>query len=292
MKLELLKFTEVDNYPSGSAIEFHEGAIYLAGDDARDILVMNRKWKNRRLIPLIQSAKKRLPKKAKLDLEAMSVIRVADQPQLLILGSGSAPPRNRAILVNLKDHAIATIDVAPFYERLLNSGVPALNIEGATTVGERLVLANRGNKSQPVNHLIITTTDFYNSQDTAPLQVIRIELPAAGESSRISGLAYSVRHDCLLYTLSTEDIANTLDDGPIGKSYLGKVDNLLQKIGPEKTSLQLDELLDLSVADKAFAGYKVESVCIQSEKNHSMKIHLAADNDTGVSYLFKARLEL
>ncbi|HLB30939.1 MAG TPA: hypothetical protein VJN91_05370, partial [Gammaproteobacteria bacterium] len=101
---------------------------------------------------------------------------------------------------------------------------------------------------------------------------------------------YSAKHDCLLYTLSTEDTANTTDDGPIGKSYLGKVDNFLQKIGPEKTSLKFNELLDLSAADEAFKGYKIESVCIP-EKNHSMKIHLAADNDTGVSYLFKARLE-
>lgn len=292
MKLKLLKFTEIENYPSGSAIEFHEGEIYLAGDDARDILVMNRKWKQRRLIPLIRSAKKRLPKKAKLDLEAMSLIPVADQPHLLILGSGSGPPRNRAILVNLKDHAVSMIDVAPFYERLENSGVPALNIEGAATVGERLVLANRGNKSQPVNHLIITSADFFNRQDTAPLQVIRVEMPSTGESSRISGLAYSARHDCLLCTLSTEDTGNAIDDGLIGKSYLGRIDNFLQQIGPENTVLKLNELLDLTEADKAFCGYKIESVCIQSEKNRSMKIHLPADNDTGVSYLFKARLEL
>jgi hypothetical protein len=292
MKLKLLNTTEIKDYPSGSALEFHEGVIYLAGDDARDLLVMNRKWKKRRLIPLVQSAEKRLPKKAKLDLEAMSLIQFAEQPHLLILGSGSAPLRNQAILVNLENRAVASIDITLFYERLRNSGVPALNIEGAATVGERLVLANRGNKSQPVNHLIITTTDFFNRQDTAPLQVVRAALPSTGESSRISGLAYSARHDCLLYTLSTEDTTNPIDDGPIGKSYLGKVENFLQKIVPENTRLELDELLDLSEADKAFARYKIESVCIQSERNQSMKIHLAADNDTGVSYLFKARLEL
>jgi len=290
MKLKLLYSTEIEGYPSGSAMEFYADRIYLAGDDARDLLVMNRKWKKRKSIPLLHSSEKRLPKKIKMDLESMSHIQVAGQPHLLILGSGSAAPRNKAILVNLKDNAVAMIDISPFYERLRNSGVPPLNIEGAATVHEHLVLANRGNKSQPDNHLIITSADFFNRQDTAPLQVMRVEMPSAGESSRVSGLTYSAKHDCLLYTLSTEDTANTTDDGPIGKSYLGKVDNFLQKIGPEKTSLKFNELLDLSAADEAFKGYKIESVCIP-EKNHSMKIHLAADNDTGVSYLFKARLE-
>ena len=292
MKLKLLYSTEIEGYPSGSAMEFYADRIYLAGDDARDLLVMNRKWKKRKLITLFQSEEQRIPKKAKTDLEAMSIIQVDEKPHLLILGSGSAPPRNQAILLNLKNHAVTLIDISPFYERLRNSGIPALNIEGAATVQQHLVLANRGNKSRPGNHLMITSTDFFNRQDTAPVQLLRVELPETEAFSRLSGITYSEKHQCLLCTISTEDTRNAIDDGPIGKSYLGRIEHFSGKVDRAEDPVKIKELLDLSAADKAFEGYKIESVCIQSEQDRSMKLHLVADNDTGVSYMFKARLEL
>ena len=291
MRLELLNLSEIEGYPSGSAMEFHDDTIYLAGDDARDLLVMNKQWKKRKLISLFQSEEQRISKKTKADLEAMSLIWVDEKPHLLILGSGSAPPRNQAILVNLKNHAVTFIDISPFYERLRNSGVPALNIEGAATVQQHLVLANRGNKSQPGNHLIITSTDFFNRQDTVPMQLIRVELPVTEAFSRLSGITYSEKHQCLVCNVSTEDTPNATDDGPIGKSYLGRIEHFSGKIDRAEDPVSIMELFDLAAADKAFRGFKIESVCIQSEQDHSMKLHLVADNDTGVSYMFKARLE-
>jgi hypothetical protein len=52
----------------------------------------------------------------------------------------------------------------------------------------------------------------------------------------------------------------------------------------------VNELIDLPSADEQFKGYKIESVCIQSEKDHSMKLQMVADNDTGSSYLFKVQV--
>ena len=46
----------------------------------------------------------------------------------------------------------------------------------------------------------------------------------------------------------------------------------------------------LPATNKKFAGYKIESVCIQTERRHRMKLQLVADNDNGESYLFKIRL--
>jgi hypothetical protein len=63
------------------------------------------------------------------------------------------------------------------------------------------------------------------------------------------------------------------------------------KIGREKVQLKVNELIDLPSADEQFKGYKIESVCIQSEKDHSMKLQLVADNDTGSSYLFKVQVK-
>jgi len=36
MKLKLLNSTEIEGYPSGSAMEFYANRIYLAGDNATD----------------------------------------------------------------------------------------------------------------------------------------------------------------------------------------------------------------------------------------------------------------
>ena len=59
MKLALQDFIELENYPSGSGIEFFEDKIYIIGDDARDLLVMNKKWNKPRLINLFEQQGKK-----------------------------------------------------------------------------------------------------------------------------------------------------------------------------------------------------------------------------------------
>ena len=54
--------------------------------------------------------------------------------------------------------------------------------------------------------------------------------------------------------------------------------------------MKVNELIDLPGTHKEFRGHKVESVCIQSENNRSIKMHMVADNDAGESFLFKVRL--
>ncbi len=287
MKLELLDFKALTDYPSGSGIEFYKDNIYLAGDDAKDVLLMNKKWKKPELINLFPSDTERIPKKLKFDLEATTIVNVDKKAHLLIMGSGSAEPRNKAFLVNLKSNAVSQIDMTVFYQRLLAAGLTELNIEGAATVNEYIVLANRGNKTNPENQLIITTSDFFNKQEQASIKILKIDFPKKETSSGVSGLAYSDDHETLLLTVSTEDTPNSIDDGPIGKSYLGIIDNFYRKIGREKVKVKINSLIDLGEADKQFRGYKIESVCIQSSKDHSMKLQMVADNDDGSSYLFK-----
>ena len=45
MKIKLLDFKENTEFPSGSGIEYYNGQVYLTGDDAADILVMDKKWR-------------------------------------------------------------------------------------------------------------------------------------------------------------------------------------------------------------------------------------------------------
>ena len=102
MKLDLLDYKELKSYPSGSGIEYYDNKIYLVGDDAANILVTNTRWKNEEYINLFESEEKRIPKKLKADLEATTVLHLDNKVFLLIMGSGSAEPRNKCILIEMK----------------------------------------------------------------------------------------------------------------------------------------------------------------------------------------------
>lgn len=292
MKLSLLDFKKLENFPSASGIEFYDDRVYLVGDDAKDLMVLNKKWNKPGVIHLFDSEDARISKQQKADLEASAVIHLNKKPYLLLLGSGSTNMRNHAVLLNLLNYKFEMLDLTVFYERLKQSGIAELNIEGASAMNGDIVLCNRANNTNPDNILIVTSAEFWKKQADAPIRLIKVGLPTTEPVMGISGITYSEDHETLIFTTSTEDTINAYDDGSIGKSCLGFIENAPRKIGREKVKLKVNELIDLPSADEQFKGYKIESVCIQSEKDHSMKLQLVADNDTGSSYLFKVQVKL
>jgi hypothetical protein len=77
-------------------------------------------------------------KRAKPDLESLALL---PDGRLLALGSGSAPARDRAALVE-PDGLTTEIDLAPLYAAL-RSDFDRLNVEGACAAGGQLVLLTR-----------------------------------------------------------------------------------------------------------------------------------------------------
>ncbi|MBS1577024.1 MAG: hypothetical protein JST09_17130 [Bacteroidetes bacterium] len=288
MKIDLIDHKELKDFPSGSGIEYFDGRIYIVGDDAANILVTNKRWAPRHSIKLFESAGKRISKKQKADLEATTLLQIDGMNYLLVMGSGSAEPRNTAIILDIKTEKFKTYDTSVFYTRLKEKGIMDLNIEGAVQVHEFLVLCNRANNTNPVNQLIITSPDFFRRQEEAPIDLLDVDLSAWEGIIGISGLTYSYEHDQLIFTTSNENTANSYEDGPIGTSYLGIVENGYRKIWRHK--MKVNELIDLPGTYKEFKGHKVESVCIQSERTRSIKMHIVADDDSGESFLFKVRL--
>jgi hypothetical protein len=294
MKLTLTDFKELKNFPSGSAIEFHDNKVFLAGDDAKEVLVMDKSWKELERIPLFESDTDRIPKAIKSDLEATTVVIVNSIPRMLILGSGSKEElRNKAILLDLDSYLKDEFDLTVFYNRIKETGIADLNIESAATLLEDyIILGNRGNKRHPDNHLIITKHLFWKHQADVELFTLPIKFPKDDKfkNAGISGLTYSQHNDWLVFTASTESTDNAVDDGPIGESYLGIIENASRKIG--RKDMKVDEFIELGEAEKSMKGYKIESVCIQSEKDDRLKLQLVADNDDGISCLFKVRIKL
>src|SRR4051812_27621493 len=289
MKLVLQDFIELENYPSGSGIEFYDDNIYIIGDDSRDLLQMSKKWTKPRLINLFEADKKAL-KSVQSELEAMTVLSVDKKPHLLLIGSGATERKNKAALLNLKTNAVSWLDLSVFYNRIKAAGITDLNIEGIAEVYDYLVLVNRGTAAKPTNHLIITKADFLKNQDKASLQVVYIDFEnAAGDQKLgISGLRYSDKHEDLFITVSDE--TDPVQNKPV-KSYLGVIENLYRKIGREKGKIKVNHLIDLTKADERFTGYTIESACIQSQKDHSVKLQLVADDVQGKTFLFKVGLD-
>lgn len=284
MKIKLLDFKEITNFRSGSAIEYYKGQVYLTGDDAADILMMDKKWRELGRIKIFQNFDDRMPKDQKADLEATTIMYINQIPYMLIVGSGSRQQhRNKAILVNLESNNFTEYNIEAFYNRLKEFGIVDLNIECAAVVEDLLVLGNRGNKTNPGNQIIITQPEFWNHPDNAEIRIIPIELE--NKAAGLSGLTYSEKNDSLFFTASIEDTDNSYDDGKIGESYFGRIENAYRKLYRKK--VRINEQVMLSTIHKNFSGHKVESVCIQLEKRGRLKFHLVADNDKGGSFLFK-----
>lgn len=79
------------------------------------------------------------PKKKKRDLEALLDIGAG---QLLVLGSGSKPNRERGYRVDTHSGRVEQLDLSPLYARL-GADIEDLNIEGALRRGPDLLLAHR-----------------------------------------------------------------------------------------------------------------------------------------------------
>lgn len=293
MKLKLTEAERFEDIRSGSAIEYRDRQIFVAGDDARCVYVLGEDRRRTKTIRLLEGAlDERIPKKHKPDIEAMALIDPGPRPALLLLGSGSRDRRNVGFVVDIGNEQVRQIALDVFYDRLRDSGLPDLNIEGAAVVGDRMVLGNRGHKRHPANQIIVTDLDFYDRQERAAVRILTLAMESPHAQSGISGLAYSRTHACLIVTLSTEDVANTYDDGEIGASYLAFLRHPAERLQSAQATVRCDEYVDLTAVDQKFAGQKVESVCIQSESADGMWLYLVADNDSGDTHLFELALTL
>ncbi len=291
MNIRLIDYKEIKDFPSGSALEFFNDRLYVAGDDAKQLLVLTKRWKELERIKLFEHPSARIPKDEKTDLESSIRLPGNGHPELFLLGSGSATNRNKGILVNVDNGNKEEKALDVFYQRIRQAGIKELNIEAATLVKEYAIFCNRGNLTNRDNHLIITSPDFWKDQESVELIVLKMELPVTGtDVIGVSGLTYSPKNDWLIFTASTEVTQNAYDDGEIGESYLGIIENASRKIG--RKSMKVNGIVPLSQFHQSFTKKKVESLCIQRDKTSKLKLHLVADNDTGVTHLFKIRLKV
>lgn len=287
MQINLLRNKFID-YPSGSALEYHNDIAYLIGDDVNHILCLDKDWNEINQLKLFDFDGDRIPKPDKPDLECATIIG----NMLYVIGSGSkSPQRDVAFLVNLTDYKIKKISTAAFYSIFRDRNLIAeMNIEGFTDCRDKLLFFNRGNTSQP-NQIIITDQKILKKQFPDKFKVMPVVIGSLNNIALgISGACYDAENDILLLTASAEDTDNAYDDGIIIGSAIGVVYDAYQKLG--KKELVIDELQELEKMDTLFANQKIESICITSKSENKYICTLVSDNDNGKSELFEVSLQV
>jgi hypothetical protein len=283
----LIEIVRLSDYPSASAIEFLNKHLYIIGDDATQLLILDTSLKPRDSIALYPYSTRRLEKATKPDLESMTVVRIEQRNKLLVLGSGSLSPyRNVAWVIDPFRKTADSIRLDSFYARLLKLGLKEINIEGMTSIPGAILLANRGHKNYPVNFLVVASPGFWKSPSSSEITLIRMGINKDSALFQgVSGMCYASKSDRLILSVSTEDTRTSYEDGKIGKSYLWIVKNISSK--KEWSGINPDQIIDLEAIDSRIRGQKLESVCVTEETRTHMQLALVADNDDGTSTIFR-----
>ncbi len=279
------------DYPSASSVEYYNGKLYVMGDDATHLLVLDTNFNFIDSIPIVLYSGKRIPKEIKPDLEASTIYSDSNETSLFLFGSGALDPyRNAGWKYNLQSNTKDYVYLQPLYARIKATGVEQINIEGSVFLTDRLVLANRGHKGYPYNQLILIGENYLKGDSSYNISIIPFKIQKDTALFKgISGLTYAKQNDQLLMTVSTEDTRSAYEDGLIGKSYLWIINNILTKLNA--TSLKADRIIDLEEIDSRFKGQKIESAAVISETSDLIHLALVADNDDGSSTIFKMSIK-
>ena len=285
-QVQLISSKTFTDFPSASAIEYDAGRLYVFGDDASYMMILDTSYNRLDTVYYSIDTTYRIAKSIKYDIESATLITHNNEKHLYALGSLSSSSRSTLFYFPLSDlHTYLSINYAPFAAKLTN--LPELNIEGMTFARSRLVFANRANNTNRTNRLIIGGQNLYEYEKLPAPAVINLEMDSA-QVVGLSGLYYVEEKDLLLFTASEEETGKATEDGVINDSYLGMIRKFSQKM--EEKSIKPDELIRLRDVSNAFIRQKIESVCLESLQNGEMILHLAADNDNGESRFFKIRV--
>lgn len=290
IKAALIKTTVLNNFQSGSSLDFYENNIFVIGDDTRDILQLNTEFKEINRVNIFKNEiDQRIAKDVKSDLETSTVVNIDGITYILILGSGSRENRAVGYLLNPDLNVVTErFKYNRFVIRLNQAGIKEVNIEGSAVVGDKMLLVNRGNKTNPDSFLIVTDHNFYDNEATATIFLSRLQL--SDKDAGVSEIYYDSQNDILFLTATVEDTTNAYDDGKIGDSYLGYVRNISKKLN--QNTISVDKLIKLTEISNLFNNQKIEGICVEGKIDNYHIIDLVSDNDNEESHIFKIKINI
>lgn len=255
--------------------------LYVIGDDSPFMLVCkDDNYTGFSQIQLLNRSEKRIPKPEKPDFEASLI---TTDKKLLIIGSASTGKRELMMLFPFAGGSgIVTISSSDFFNRVKATGIDEVNVESAAllTKAGKVILSLRGNQVNRRNRFIITEPDFYLRQQEVGIAFSEIILPETKFYCGISDFAYLPDTDTLFFTASTEETNNAYDDGTIGDSYIGWIENVS---GIMDKPVRPTAYCNLTELDTRFYKQKIEGICVRSMKDKQVQLILVTDNDEGES---------
>jgi hypothetical protein len=233
--LELLGRLDIS---AASGCVIRGDSLFVIADDTLSLHEYDLDGRPRGRIRLFAGALPEAPparKAAKPDLEALALL---PDGSLLAFGSGSTDRRMRAVHV---DRGRAEpIDLAPLYTGL-RAEIDELNIEGATVVGDTLVLGQRGNGRRRENALVRLLLASVQ-EDIArgaidPDAVVAVTQVALGN---LDGVPLSITDLCadragrLWLSAVAEDTDDPYLDGACAGSIVTRLDERDRPIDPRR----------------------------------------------------------
>lgn len=206
-------------------------------------------------------------KAKKPDLEAICVLpanKYAQHGALLVVPSGSKEWRSKGCLLPVDEHGKIAGELLPlsFSElfSFLGTKVRKLNIEGAAVLGEKLLLANRGNSKEGDNAVIVLSlNDFlYQAYDTHEISSKSFSAVHHKELGKVNGVALSFTDLCVLpgeriiYCAAAEATNDDYVDGACAGSAIAIGDGKFQDLHMQilNTRLKVEGVYARSVPDK------------------------------------------
>lgn len=257
-KIQLLVFLAIKGIGSASGIVYHNDSLYIISDNSSYLYQYQLPTQKLNKIAMVENPQENIPKKEKLDFEAITL----KGKKLHLFGSGSTENRNQTFSYHLENKKIKTKDLQPLYQKIketLSIKDDELNIEGAITFGENLLLFQRGNGANSKNGIIII-----KDNDAAKISFHPIILPKIKNIETTFTDAILVK-DKIYFLAAAEDTTSTYLDGEVAGSILGKID--LNTLTLENT---------IQISDK----HKFEGLTFFNQSKDTLEFLLCEDNDT------------
>lgn len=218
-------------------------------------------------------------KELKLDLEAIAAI---DDTHTLLVGSGSHRNRRRMVLLDA-DGSHRIVDCATLYDALqtrIEFAGSELNIEGATRLGDRLWLSNRGNGAaqgdvppmDAIGSLSFRELGRYmGGTGPAPVLegVLMFDLGRIDESRLTFTDLAAAPDGSIWFVASAEASPNAYDDGDVAGSAVGRID-----LGAKTCTLAV--LVD---GEGRTVRNKVEGLAVQAISADRVRAYACVDAD-------------
>jgi len=203
----------------------------------------------------------------KPDLEAICVLpqsKYSEHRALLVVPSGSKEWRSKACILPLDGSGKIAGEVLPLnlsgLFAFLRTKVRKLNIEGASVLGEKLLLVNRGNSKDGDNAVIVLNLGefLYQSYDTHELNGKAFIDVHPKELGKIKDVALSFTDLCVLssgqivYCAAAESTDDSYLDGPCAGSAIAIGDGKFQDLHIQllDTSLKVEGIYARPVLQK------------------------------------------